>query len=146
MENIKKEIIGGSMTEEKIFTIPLKNVFEQSRKKRAERAIRLIKDFLKKHTKTEQVHIGDSINKYIWKHGMQVPPRSIRVHTLKDKNITYAEIVGTEIKIPIKEDKKQKVKKEKIKKKHEETEKKTETQQAKAVETQKPQDDKKPQS
>ncbi len=86
-------------TEEKIFTIPLRDVFSPgNRPKRAKIATRLVREFLQKHTKTEEVKLGQSINKAIWARGIQKPPRKVRVHVLKQEKTVYAEIVGVDIK------------------------------------------------
>lgn len=104
------------MADEKIFTIPLRDVFEKPRTKRAELAIGEIKGFLVRHMKTEEVRIGESINKEVWKKGMQKPPRRVRIHAVKEENIVYTELLGVDIKTPSKEETKKKEEKKKEKK------------------------------
>jgi large subunit ribosomal protein L31e len=118
------------MADEKIFTIPLRDVFEKPRTKRAELAMSYIKKFLIKHMKTEDIRIGKSINEEIWKRGIQKPPRKVRVHAVKEENVIYTEMLGVDIKTPSKEDlkkkeDKKKEKKEKIKEERKERRKKT---------------------
>ncbi len=110
------------MTDEKVFTIPLRHVFEGSRLKRAKRAVTAVRTFLKKHMKSEEIAIGKSINEAIWARGIQKPPRRVRVHAIKDGEVVFSELVGVEIKTPSKEEKakqgeKGKKKEEKIKEK-----------------------------
>ena len=104
------------MAEEKIFTIPLREVFAKSRVRRAEDASKLVRKFLIRHMKTENVKIGKSINEDIWKKGMQKPPRKVRVHAIKEEDTVYAELLGVEIKTPSKEELKKKEQKKKEKK------------------------------
>jgi large subunit ribosomal protein L31e len=116
------------MADEKIFTIPLRDVFEKPRTKRAELAMSYIKAFLIKHMKTENVRIGSSINKEIWKRGIQKPPRKVRIHAVKEEEVIYTEMLGVDIKTPSKEDikkkeDKKKEKKEKIKEERKERKK-----------------------
>jgi large subunit ribosomal protein L31e len=118
------------MADEKIFTIPLRDVFVKPRTKRAELAISYIKQFLVRHMKTENIRIGESINKEIWSRGIQKPPRRIRIHALKEEDVIYTEMLGVDIKTLSKEDlkkkeDKKKEKKDKIKEERKERRKKT---------------------
>lgn len=118
------------MPEEKVFNIPLREAFVLQRSKRARNASKIVREFLVKHTKTENINIGKSINDAIWKSGIQNPPRKVRVHTIKEEDIVYAELLGVEIKTPSKEElkkkkEKKKEKKEKIKEERKERRKKT---------------------
>ena len=104
------------MAEEKIFTIPLRDVFAKSRVRRAEDASKLVRKFLVRHMNSENVKIGKSINENIWERGMQKPPRKIRIHAIKEEDVVYSEILGVEIKTPSKEELKKKEEKKKQKK------------------------------
>ena len=101
--------------EEKVFTIPLRHVFEGSRLKRAKRAITAVRTFLTKHMKAEDVSVGKSINEAIWARGIQKPPRRVRVHAIKDGDVIFSELIGVEIKTPSKEQKEKKGEKDKKK-------------------------------
>lgn len=90
----KKEI--EEIVEEKIYTIPLGRVWISPRKKRAPRAIRLIKSFIQRHMKikteveemeeeAERLVISNEVNEKIWSRGIEKPPRKIRVRAVKDK-------------------------------------------------------------
>lgn len=90
----KKEI--EEIVEEKIYTIPLGRAWISPRKKRAPRAIRLIKSFIQRHMKikteveemeeeAERLVISNEVNEKIWNRGIEKPPRKIRVRAVKDK-------------------------------------------------------------
>lgn len=118
------------MAEEKIFTIPLRDAYDKPRTKRAKIAVNIVKNFLKKHMKSEKVNIGKSINEEVWKRSIQKPPRRVRVHAVKEEEIVYSELLGVDIKTPSKEEvkkkeEKKKEKKEKIKEERKERRKKT---------------------
>jgi len=104
------------MADEKIFTIPLREAFTRGRVHRAQDASKLVREFLIRHMKSDTVKVGDSINKDIWKRGIQKPPRKVRVHAVKEENIVYAELLGVDIKTPSKEELKKKEEKKKQKK------------------------------
>jgi len=91
-EEVEEEIV-----EERIYTIPLGKAWIAPSYKRAPKAIRIIKDFVKRHMKlearTEEVEeepkrliISNKVNERIWKRGIQKPPRKIRVRAAKDKD------------------------------------------------------------
>jgi large subunit ribosomal protein L31e len=105
------------MPEEKVFTVPLRDAFEKPRTKRAKIAIKIVREFLKKHMKAEDVKIGKSINEIVWRRGIQKPPRKIRIHALREGDVVYAELLGVNIKLPSAEELKKKEKKKEEKKK-----------------------------
>ena len=68
---------------ERIYTVPLGRVW-MWRRNRASRAMRLLRDFITRHMKAEEVIIGNDVNEEIYRQGMQKPPRRIRVKAEKD--------------------------------------------------------------
>jgi large subunit ribosomal protein L31e len=84
------------IVEEKIYTIPLGRAWISPRRKRAPRAIRLIRSFIQRHMKikteveeteeeAERLVISNEVNEKIWSRGIEKPPRKIRVRAAKDK-------------------------------------------------------------
>jgi len=94
--------------DEKIFTIPFRDIFLKSRRRRAKLAIGVVRSFLVRHMKSEEVKIGASINKAVWARGIRKPPRKIKIHALKTAAGVYAELVGADIKPPTEEQMKKK--------------------------------------
>jgi large subunit ribosomal protein L31e len=97
-KEVEEEIV-----EEKIYTIPLGKAWIAPPKKRAPRAMRMIKDFVKRHMKLEapkeleeeeeepkRLIISNEVNERVWRRGIEKPPRKVRVRAAKDKddNIT----------------------------------------------------------
>lgn len=87
--------------EERIYTIPLGKAWIVPSRRRAPKAIRIIRDFVKRHMKFEAVSeeeeeeerkliISNEVNEAVWRRGIGKPPRKIRVRAAKDKdgNIT----------------------------------------------------------
>ena len=66
---------------ERIYTIPLSGAYNSNRRTRAKRAMKINKEFLARHMKTapENVWISQELNDYILSHGMQAPPRKVRL-------------------------------------------------------------------
>jgi large subunit ribosomal protein L31e len=87
------------IVEERVYTIPLGKATVRPPKKRAPRAIQLIRAFVTKHMKVEmhleeeeeegelpRVIISSEVNEKVWGRGIEKPPRKIRVRTAKDSD------------------------------------------------------------
>ncbi len=98
--------------EERIYTIPLRSVFRVPRTRRAKKAISVIREFLKRHMKVEEVIIGNSINETVWSKGLKKPPRRIRIHAVVHEGKVYSELLGVDIKLPEKKEEKKKEERE----------------------------------
>ena len=104
---------------ERIYTIPLGDIYEIVRMKRGKRAITFIRDFALRHMKAADTRISEGVNSAILRDGIEKPPRRIKVRIVKDENsVAKVWLVGEEEKL--KEDA------EKAKKAEEEAKKKRE--------------------
>lgn len=79
-----------------VYTIPLREAFRKAEKKRVPYASRLIRDYLKKHTKAEEIKLGRKLNEKVWERGIRKPPRRVRVKVMKEGNVAKAELLGFE--------------------------------------------------
>jgi large subunit ribosomal protein L31e len=70
--------------EERIYTIPLGRAWIAPRYRRAEKAISVLRKFVKRHMKPSKTLIEPSVNEEIWRNGAYNPPRKIRVRLSKD--------------------------------------------------------------
>ena len=71
---------------ERLYTIPLRKEFSKAPNyKRTSRAIKAIRDFIKRHMKNENVKIGKHLNLEMWKHGRKNPPARIKVKAVLEK-------------------------------------------------------------
>jgi large subunit ribosomal protein L31e len=70
--------------EEYIFIVPLRIAKSVPRTKRSPRAIKAIKEYVKKHMRVEleDVWVDPEVNEEIWKRGIQNPPKKIRIKAL----------------------------------------------------------------
>ncbi len=97
----KKKEEEEEIVEEKTYTIPLGKALIMPPRKRAPRAIRMIKTYVTKHMKLStrpeeeeeepaKLVITKEVNERIWGKGIEKPPRKIRVRATKDKegNVT----------------------------------------------------------
>lgn len=71
------------IVEDRLYTIPLRRAWIGSIRKRTPRALRILREFIKQHMKTENVLIDSSVNQKLWSRGIEKPPRKIRVRVVK---------------------------------------------------------------
>ena len=94
----REEIPEEEIVEERTYTIPLSRAWIAPRKKRVPRAMRMVRAFIEKHMKietgikaeeeeeeTNRLVISEEVNRKLWSHGIEKPPRNIRVRAVKDK-------------------------------------------------------------
>ena len=95
----KKKEEEQEFVEERIYTIPLGKAWVRPQKKRAPRAMHMVKAFVTKHMKLEmrveaeeereelpKLIISNDVNEKIWSRGIEKPPRKIRVRAAKDED------------------------------------------------------------
>jgi ribosomal protein L31E len=72
-EEKKEEVL-----EERILTIPLRDAWKVPRTRRTRAAVKILKKQLERHLK-KPVVLDVSLNRVLWKKGIQKPPRRIKV-------------------------------------------------------------------
>ncbi len=94
---------------ERVYTIPLRKAYRAPRPRRSEKAIKVIREFLERHTKPSVLKIDPSINEEVWKRGIEKPPRRIKVTVkIEEKDgarIVTAVLFGREFGKAVKEEK-----------------------------------------
>ncbi len=70
--------------DERIYTVPLGRAWVAPRYRRAEKAVTVLRKFVQRHMKPEEVIIDPTVNEAIWAMGITNPPRKIRVRLSKD--------------------------------------------------------------
>ena len=95
-----KEEVEEEIVEERFYTISLGKAWLMPPNKRAPKAMRIIKDFVKRHMKlearregaeeeeseTKRLIISNEVNEKVWSRGIGKPPRKIRIRATKDKD------------------------------------------------------------
>ena len=124
---------------ERIYTIPLGDIYDIVRQKRGKRAVKFVREFAVHHMKAADAKISAGVNDLILRDGIQKPPRRIKVRIVKgDDQIAKVWLIGEEEKIKQAAEAKKKEeeqKKKEAEKKAEEAKKKAE--EAKKLEEQK---------
>ena len=99
---------------ERVYTIPLRReTLKVPPFKKANKAMKTIKNFISRHMKSENVAVGKYLNLAVWKHGAKNPPHHVEVNAIKDnKGKVIVELVGAPKEEPKVEEKKKEIKKE----------------------------------
>ncbi len=76
---------------ERIYTVPLAAAFEYKRTNRVPRAVKVLRQFISRHMKTEldSVLLSNSLNSKLWARSIQKPPRRIKVRAIRKEGITH---------------------------------------------------------
>ena len=71
--------------EERVVTVPLRDVRKVAVQKRADRAMKLIREHLAQHFNVdgEDVRLDPSVNEKVWERGRQNPPSKLRVRAAR---------------------------------------------------------------
>jgi large subunit ribosomal protein L31e len=93
-EEAEEEEERTEIVDERIYTIPLGRAWIAPRRKRAPKAVRLVRDFITRHMKVgsepveereaDRLVITNAVNEKIWRRGIEKPPRRIRIRAAKD--------------------------------------------------------------
>lgn len=76
------------MPEERIYVIPLREAKLVPRHRRTRQAAKLVREFLKKHMKSDEIKLDQGLNSKLWKRGGKHPPPRIRVKAVKQDDGT----------------------------------------------------------
>ncbi|ABN70184.1 LSU ribosomal protein L31E [Staphylothermus marinus F1] len=77
-----------------IHVIPLKRVYWGRRTNRADRAVRLIRKYVRRHFKeAEKIIIDPAVNEYVWSRSREKPPRRVIVEIRFDKEEKTAKVL-----------------------------------------------------
>ena len=82
------------MAEEKIFNVPLREAYKKTKVHRAPYASSLLRAYIKKHMKADEVKMGRRLNNELWAKGTKKPPHSIRVKAVMEGKVAKAELLG----------------------------------------------------
>jgi len=71
--------------DERVMTIPLRDVLAGSNTDRADKAMNLVRSHLAQHFNVEEesVRLDPSINETVWERGRSKPPRKLRVRAAR---------------------------------------------------------------
>jgi len=64
---------------EKIHVVPLRKAYEAPRTKRAKVAIRLIREYVERHTKASVIRLTPRLNEVVWSRGIEKPPHRVKI-------------------------------------------------------------------
>jgi large subunit ribosomal protein L31e len=84
--------------EESIYTVNFRKAWITPEYKRTNRVVGILREFVKRHMKTDDIKIDQYLNRYLWQRGKRNPPRRIRVRMTKDETDTVVVSLYEEVK------------------------------------------------
>ena len=72
-----------SQETERVYTVNLGKVLLSPDNQRAKRAVNMIKEFARRHMKTEEIKLEEDVSHLLWSRGIRHPPRKIRIRMTK---------------------------------------------------------------
>ena len=84
------------VVEERTYTISFYPTLNSTpRSKRASKAVKMVREYVLKHFKVEEVWVAQDVSEFIFKRGMQKPPRKITIRAEKgDDDIVAVYLAG----------------------------------------------------
>ncbi len=79
-EEKKREIVL-----ERVYSVPLQDAYSVPQSKRGDKAVRLLKTFLERHMKSQNVRLAVALNNAIRARGTRHPLKKVKVRATKDK-------------------------------------------------------------
>jgi large subunit ribosomal protein L31e len=73
------------VVEERTYLLPFQKVWRMPRQARAPKAARMLREYVQRHMKVDEVLLSNEVNEQIWAKGITNPPRKLRVRMVKDK-------------------------------------------------------------
>ncbi len=99
--------------EERKFTVGLQKLYSFPKKRRANKAITLLKRFVFKHLRLGErdVLLSSKLNQQLWKKGREHVPRKLDIKVIVDKGKANVFLQSEKVHVPKKEEKKKEEKK-----------------------------------
>jgi large subunit ribosomal protein L31e len=70
----------------RVYTINLGKAWISPQHRRANRVVNMIREFARKHMKSDEIKLEQDLNREIWSRGKTNPPRKVRVKMVKDED------------------------------------------------------------
>lgn len=80
--------------QEKVFTVPFRNVLSAPQRARADRAVTEVRSFVSRQLKVpaRSVKVGAALNERIWENGAKEIPKKLKIHTKLSGEFVLAEL------------------------------------------------------
>jgi large subunit ribosomal protein L31e len=73
-------------TTTRVYTINLGKAWITPEHKRTDRVVNMIREFAKKHMKSNEIKLDQDLNRQLWSRGKTNPPRKVRVKMVKEED------------------------------------------------------------
>lgn len=73
------------VAKESVIVVNLSRVYWGRRANRAARAVRYLREWIKRRLRAEEVLLSEDVNKAIWSRGIEKPPRKLKVKVVVEE-------------------------------------------------------------
>ncbi|MDY6773748.1 MAG: hypothetical protein SVS85_00985 [Candidatus Nanohaloarchaea archaeon] len=87
------------MAEKEIHTVGLGEVRRVAPRNRASKAMKLVKEYVRRHSGVETVSVSNAVNEELWKSGARNPPKSLEIQVLVEEGTAHVELAGGEFEL-----------------------------------------------
>jgi large subunit ribosomal protein L31e len=77
---------------ERVYIIPLRKAKKKPRSRRASAGVKIIREYLVRHMKSEDVKLDNSLNEKIWERGIHHTPSKVKVRAIKSEGVVRASL------------------------------------------------------
>ncbi len=88
------------MAETHMYTVNLRPAQKVSRRKRAGKAMRILREYVQRHAEVETVSLSNAVNEAVWQDGAQRPPRSVEIKVRTEDGTAHVGLADRELEIP----------------------------------------------
>lgn len=92
------------MAETHIYTVGLGEVRKVAPRNRAGKAMKILKEHVRRHANAESVSVSNAVNERIWANGARNPPRSLEVQVATEEGTAHVELSDRDLELPAEED------------------------------------------
>ncbi|MDY6769872.1 MAG: hypothetical protein SVU88_02765 [Candidatus Nanohaloarchaea archaeon] len=84
------------MAEKELHTVGLGQVRKVAPRNRASKAMKLLKEYVRRHSDVDSVSVSTAVNERLWQDGAASPPRSVDIQVLVDDGTAHVELADVE--------------------------------------------------
>jgi large subunit ribosomal protein L31e len=84
----EKEVksLDSDITEERVYTVPFREVKSAPKGRRSNKAVKILREFMIRHMKSEEIIIDPKVNEKIWERGIEKPPNKLKLKAIKTRD------------------------------------------------------------
>ncbi|MDY6776980.1 MAG: 50S ribosomal protein L31e [Candidatus Nanohaloarchaea archaeon] len=87
------------MSEKEIHTVGLGQVRKVAPRNRASKAMKILREYVDRHTSAGTVSVSNAVNERLWENGARNPPRSVEIQVAVEEGTAHVELADLELEV-----------------------------------------------